>query len=64
MLIINKNLLRIQNYKTILTSTEKEISVILDKKIKITGKNLKIIFFEKEEIIIQGDILNITFYEK
>lgn len=64
MLIINKNLLRIQNYKTILTSTEKEISVIFDKKIKITGKNLKIIFFEKEEIIIQGDILNITFYEK
>ncbi len=64
MLIINKDLLRIQNYKTILTSTEKEISIILDKKIKIAGNNLKIIFFEKEEIIVKGNILNITFYEK
>lgn len=62
LIIYEKNILKIYYYKTLLRIDQNEVVVYLKKAIlKVDGINLKINYYEKEELHICGLINNIHF---
>lgn len=59
----NKELI-VQGYQKLLKVSEEEIVFIIFKKtIIISGNNLSLPFFEKEEFKVKGNIINIEIYD-
>lgn len=59
----NKELI-VQGYQKLLKVSEEEIVFIIFKKtIIISGNNLSLPFFEKDEFKVKGNIINIEIYD-
>lgn len=64
MIYISNTSMTIQGYKKLLKISEDEIVfIIFNKTVVIIGNELSISYFEKDEFVIKGNIINIQMYE-
>ncbi|MBR3840922.1 MAG: YabP/YqfC family sporulation protein [Erysipelotrichales bacterium] len=64
MIYMEQDTIRISEYKQIIDVTKEEIKLqYLNSKLKIQGSNLQLVMMSKEELMIQGKIEMVYFYE-
>ena len=57
MIFLEKQKIIIDNFQKIISINESKIEVIIDNKVYVLeGSNFHIIYFEKKELIIEGDL--------
>lgn len=65
MLSVYKNQVLIEHYKEVTLVTSACIRVCMqDKKICIKGKLLHVVALESEELLLEGEVEEISFYDK
>lgn len=65
MLTVYKNQMLVEHYKEVTLVTSALIQVVLyDQKMRVKGKQLHIVALEADELLLEGEIEEIVFYEK